>query len=234
MATLLSIINAAQARLNLPITSTVVGNTSQTQKQLLSLANQEGVETADAYAWQKLTEEYTFTTTATEEQTNCVFPDDFGWIVDETFFDRTSTLEVKGPINPREWQALKAIGSSVSEPRFRIRGDAVLFNPVPTAGHTCVFEFVSKNWCENSAGSTQYAEWNADTDVPLLNDNVFILGVIWRWKASKELDYSEAYNMWFEARERAAARDGAKRKLSIVGPSTPRRGRGNIPEGSWT
>lgn len=232
--TLLSIINAAQARLNLPISSLVVGSTSQTQKQLLSLANMEGIETADAFAWQNLITELSFTTTATEEQTNAALPDDFGWIVDETFWNRTTTLEVKGPINPREWQALKAIGSTVTEPRFRMRGNAILFNPAPAAGETCVFEYVSKNWCENAAGTTQQDAWTLDTDVPLLNANVFTLGIIWRWKAAKELDYGEDYNTWFEARERAASRDGAKRKLTIVGPSTVRRNRGNIPEGSWS
>lgn len=232
--TLLTIVNAAQARLNLPITSVIVGNTSQTQKQLLALANSEGIETADAFAWQNLINEASFTTTATETQTNATLPTDFGWIVDETFYDRTSTLEVKGPINPREWQALKAIGSSVSEPRFRIRGNLILFNPVPAAGHTCVYEYVSKNWCSDSTGVTEQSAWAADTDLPLLNENVFTLGIIWRWKAAKELDYAEDYNTWFEARERAAARDGAKRKLTIVGPSSARRGRGNIPEGSWS
>ena len=209
--TLLTIINKAQAALNLPISSSVINNPGQTQKQLLALANMEGVETADAFAWQALIAEKSFVTTATETQTNATLPTDFNWIVDETFFNRTTTLEVKGPINPREWQMLKALGSSVSEPRYRIRGDLILFNPTPTAGQTCVYEYVSLNWCESSVGTAQSA-WAADTDLPKLSEHVMTLGIIWRWKKSKELEYAEDYNIWEAARDRAAARTDSKRK----------------------
>lgn len=231
--TLLTIVNAAQSRLNLPISSTVVGNTSQTQKQLLAIANAEGIDTADAFAWQNLITEATFTTTATETQTNATFASDFGWIVQDTFWDRTATLPVRGPLSPSEWQAIKAQSSPVAEPRFRIRGNTILFNPAPAAGHTCAYEYVSKNWCRSSGGTDQ-SLWAADTDVPKLPENVMVLGIIWRWKEAKELDYAEAYNTWFEARARAAARDGAKKKMSIVGPVGRVRGRGTIPEGNWS
>ena len=234
---LLTIANAAQAELNLPISTTVIGNSSQTQKQLLALCNQEGKQLADEFAWQALITEASFLTTATETQTNATLPADFGWLVDETMFNRNTTLPVKGPINPREWQELKAIGATVSESRFRIRGNSLLFNPAPTAGHTVYYEYVSTRWCSDAGLTTPSSTWTLDSDVGLLPENVITLGLIWRWKHSKGLDYAQDFETYNMTKERAASRQGARRKLRLDGPTSPyasRASRGNIPEGSWT
>ena len=236
--TLLTIINDAQGLLNLPVSTTVVANTGQTQKQLLALANMEGKQTADEFAWQRLIVLKSFTTTATAEQTDSTadLPTDLGWIIHDTMFNRTTTLQVRGPINPREWEELLAIGASVSEPRYRIYGNSIWFNPAPTAGQTCYYEYVSTNWCETSGGTGQ-ARWAADTDVSRLPDSVMTLGIVWRWKQAKGLDYAQDFESWESAKMRASSRDGTRRRLSITGPSSPfakNPGRGNIPEGSWT
>ena len=234
MATLLTIINDAQALLNLPITTSVIASTGQTQKQMLSIANMDGRLLAEEFAWQQLITQQTFVTTATETQTNATLPDDFGWMLNETMFNRTTTDPVVGPLNPREWQQLKANGVNISIPRYRIQGNNIMFIPTPTAGQNIYYEYVSKNWCESSGGTDQ-ERWAADSDVPRLPANVLTLGIVWRWKNSKQLDYAEDFETWKLARDRAAAREGAKRRLSMVGPTSPRYpGRGNIPDGSWS
>ena len=232
--TLLTIVNDAQALLNLPITTTVIANTGQTQKQLLALANIDGRMLAEEYSWQQLIVQTSFTTTATEEQTNGTLAADFGWMVPETMYNRTTTLPVVGPINPREWQELLANGVNVSDPRYRIRANKILFSPVPPASESVYYEYVSRYWCESSGGTDQ-EDWAADSDLPRLPENVLTLGLVWRWRAAKGLDYSEDFRTWEIARDRVAARQGAKRKLSIVGNTSPRYpGRGNIPDGSWS
>jgi hypothetical protein len=234
MATLLAIMNKAQALLNLPITTQVVNSTNQTQKQLLAIANMDGELLAEEFAWQQLTTETSFLTTATETQTNSTLPNDFGWVINETLYNRDTNLPVVGPVNPREWQEMLSNGINVSTPRYRVRGNLFLFNPAPTAGQDVYYEYVSKNWCESSTGTGQSA-WAADTDVSILPDNLHVLGIIWRWRASKGLDYNQDFMTWEATRNRAAARQGAKRRLSIVGPTSPRYpGRSNIPDGSWT
>jgi hypothetical protein len=234
MATLLSIINDAQALLGLPISTSVIGNSGQTQKQLLAIANMDARLLAEEFAWQQLVTQTTFATTATEEQTNATLPSDFGWMINESMFNRTTTDPVMGPVNTRDWQQMKADGIYLTIPRYRVQGNSILFIPTPTAGQNIYYEYVSKNWCESSVGTPQ-AAWEADNDVPRLPDTVLVLGIIWRWRKSKEIDYTEDFNTWMVARDRAAAREGAKRKLSVVGPSTlgfP--GKGNIPEGNWS
>lgn len=232
---LLTIVNAAQAALNLPITSTVVGNTGQTQKQLLALANLNGKVTADEFAWQRLIRETSFTTTATEEQTDASadLPEDFGWIIDETLYNRTSMQQVYGPLAPREWQDRKAFGTQVRPSQYRIRGNSFWFLPSPAASQTVYYEYVSSYFCESSGGTAQ-EQWTADTDVPRFPELVATLGLIYAWKAAKGMECNLEFNNWTEAKERAAARSGSKRKLTSTGPSVPPRGRGYVPEGSWS
>jgi hypothetical protein len=132
-----------------------------------------------------------------------------------------------------EWQERKAFGVNVAWSQYRIRGNSFWFLPAPTAGESVYYEYVSSYFCESAAGTAQ-AAWTADTDVPRIPENVMTLGLIWRWKAAKGMEHSGDYNSWVEAKERAAARSGSKRKLSAVGPSVPPRGgRGTIPEGNW-
>ena len=233
--TLLTIINDAQSVLNLPQSTTVIGNTGQTQKQLLALANMEGRLTSAEFPWQVLTRETSFTTTATEEQTHASadLPADLSYIVNETIYNRNTTLKITGPLNSRDWQERKAFGANVAWSQFRIRGNSFWFLPAPTASETCYYEYVSNYWCESSGGTAQ-ARWAADTDLFRLPEVLMTLGVIWRWKASKGLNYEEDHDTWEIEKQRAQSRDGTKRKLRLDGPmAAVRSNRGTIPEGSW-
>lgn len=64
MATLLQIINDVQDAISLPRTSTVVGNSDATARQLLSLSRQIGIEMRDRMPWAQLQREYLLTLTS--------------------------------------------------------------------------------------------------------------------------------------------------------------------------
>lgn len=231
--TLLTLINDAQAMLNLPVTTTVVTNTGEAQKQLLRIANQEGRALCRIHAWQNLTTERSFTTTATEQQTGETLPANFGWIIDETMYNRTTTEPVLGPLSPRVWQEQKALGTSLTWSQYRLRGNSIYFLPAPTAGQSIYYEYVSKYWCESSGGTDQ-EKWTADTDVGLLDEYVMTLGVVWRWNKSKGLAYQEDFEEYEKQKQLAIGRDGTRKTLNIGGPVRFGVGRGNIREGSWS
>lgn len=228
---LLTIVNDAQAVLNLPITTTVVTNTGDTQRQLLRLCNMAGRELARAHAWQALLTEQTFTTVAAELQTH-VIPSDFGWVVDDTLWNRTTTDRIWGPLSSQAWQAQKAMGTTLSESQFRIRANAFYFLPTPSASQTIAYEYASKYWCEDSGGTDQ-EKWAADTDVPRVDEYLVTLGLIWRWKSAKGLDYSQERDEYEREVAQAKARDGGKRRTSVAGPTNRPLGIGRIREGSW-
>ena len=205
MRTLLQIVQAAVDELgsiNRP--SAVVGSQDATVQQLLALANREGKELAGREGihggWPALRKEYT--STFVSGQADYAFPSDLQYFINTTAWDRAQKWPMRGPVSPQEWQVLKSgtIGSIGPRRRFRVMAGELYFDPTPSAddaGDTFVLEYYSNAWCQSNAGTAQ-SEWGADNDVPLLPDDCFILGLIWRFRRAKGLDYAEEYKAYEE------------------------------------
>jgi hypothetical protein len=154
----------------------IISSTDPAVEKFLRLSNKVGKRLMKVFAWQILRKEQTFTSVATEEQTS-ILPSDFDRIVKETFWDRTTPVKITGPASPSEWQGLKARSySDTSYPKFAYRGDGLLVIPTLAAGKSLAFEYVSKNWCQDS-GSTGQTAWAADTDTGILDEELLTLGL---------------------------------------------------------
>jgi len=235
--TALTLIQKAAARLAITSPSIVFTSTNDEVIQLRNLMNQEGIELATGssadYVWRSLTKEKTFTTVAQAIQTSAVSTD-FGWYIPETLWNRTTDVPGYGPVSSQEWQYWQAY-SGIALPNFgfRFRGEDLLFYPSPTAGQTIAYEYSSKAWAETAAGADLQA-MTADTDVAKLDENLIVLGVVWRFLQAKGLDYAEAFRTYQIQVQKAMSRDGfGKRRLRLHGGQALRH-RGNIPDGGWS
>jgi hypothetical protein len=219
---LLQIVKDACDELSLPRPTAVITATDPQVRQLLRLANVEGRSLAKRHGWQVLTSEHTFTTTASAVQlTASAIPSDFGWIVPETMWNRSSKRRVYGPIDNQEWQGIQ--GSSVSsiDPAFRIRGNTILMTPTPTTGHSIYYEYISKNWCQSNAGVAQ-AAWAADADTGRLDEYLMTLGVVWRFRKAKKLAFADELAVYEREVTDAILRDGSRPRLSLNATSGER------------
>lgn len=240
MRTLLQIVQAAVDELgsvNRP--TTVVGSQDQGVQQLLALANREGKELAARDGihggWPQLRKEQSITTVAS--QANYAFPSDLQYFINTTAWDRSQHWPLRGPVSPQEWQVLKSgtIGSVGPRTRFRVMAGEIYFDPTPsTNGDAYIFEYYSNAWCESSGGTAQ-TEWGADTDVPLLPDDCFILGLIWRFRRAKGLDYQEEFNAYEELVTRELGRSGMAPVLDMTGSMNTLRfiDEDNIPDSGY-
>lgn len=205
-------------------------------RQLLALAQQEGKELSRRFAWQILTAEKTFTATATETQSN-VIPADLDRFVPESFWNRTQTRRVQGPMNSQEWQNYKAINTNVLFDAFRLRGNSLLLAPIPSAGDTYAFEYVSTYWSTAAAGTAgTQTTWMVDTDIGVLPEELMTDGLVWRFKKSKGLDYAEEFRAYEAAILQRQGWDNASKRTVNMGrigdynrPRTP-----TFPDGSWS
>lgn len=168
----------------------VVAGTDPTTRRLLTLAQREGRSLAKL-DWPILRKEKTFTSTAAETQTNAV-PTDWARFVDRTFWNRTSTRPLAGPMDPQEWQHLKSQSGGITD-SFTYRGSDILITPNPTAGHTMAYEYYSKNWCQSSGGTAQ-AAWAADTDTGILDEDLMARGITWRFKKASGMEWLADFN----------------------------------------
>jgi len=228
---LLTLIQNACDLLSISRPTAVISSPDQQIRQLLAAAQEEGYDLAHRFDWQALTNEQTFTTVAQASQTGAV-PADWDRFIPNSFFNRTTRRELIGPITPQQWQAIQA------QPQlnrvylaFRERDGSFLITPNPPAGQTIAFEYVSKNWCQ-SAGNVAQSAFLADTDMALLDEWIMTLGVRWRWRKAKGLEYAEDFNTYERAVGQKAARDQGAGKISTTGkgyiPLGP-----NLPEGDF-
>jgi hypothetical protein len=225
--TLLTLVENAAIDLSLPVPTVVVTGTDPEVRLFLRCAQEEGRSLAGRHPWQAMTSEHTFTTVAADEQTSSI-PSDFDRIIPETMFNRDRTRIVWGPITAMEWQQFKATLVTRVDPAFRIRGDTILITPEPEAGETVAYEYISKNWCESSGGTGQSA-WAADTDVAKLNESAMTLGVVWRWRRAKGVEFSSAERDYERIVADLIMRDGARPRISAA--QVPRE---RIPVAPWT
>lgn len=232
---LLTLVQKACTRIGITKPTAIVSSSDEQVIQLLGLANEEGDELAARYRWQNLTKEATFTTVATESQGSIttIAGTDFRYILNDTIWDRTLRRPIFGPLIASQWQQLKAQNMQGPWYQFRIRGNLLLFIPVPTAGDSCNFEWISRNWCQDSGATTTYAAWNADTDTGLIDEDVMAMGLIWRWKAAKGLDYGEDFNKYERRVADLMAQDAGKQKLNLEGFSFDLYPGIVVPSGSW-
>ena len=230
--TLLMIVQNSCDTIGLTRPSVVVASADQNVRTLLALAQTEGRELLDRYSWPATQIEKTHTSLAAELQgVMTTLAPGFSYITSSTFWDRTLTQPVTGPLTPIEWQALKARTATGPYPSYRIFGGKLYAYPAPSAGNTWVFEYQSTYFCQSSAGADQSA-WAADTDVGVLDENLMELGLIWRFKKKNGLDYSEDFRSYEQKLANETSRAGGRRTLDMVSGSSAMRGI-YVPEGSW-
>lgn len=225
MRTLLQIVHASVDELgSLNRPTAVVGSSDAQVQQLLALMNREGKELAAREGihggWPQLRKEFTITTVTDQAAYN--FPSDLQYFINTTAWDRTQHWPLRGPISPQEWQVLKSgtIGSTGPRRRFRIMAGQIYFDPAPESdGSTFVLEYYSDTWCE-SGGHAAQRLWASDTDLPLLPDDCFILGLNWRFRKSKGLDYAEEYKAYESLVSRELGRTGMAPVLDLAGTTS--------------
>jgi hypothetical protein len=216
-ATLLQLVQQACSELGLAAPSTVVGNPDTQVAQLLALANREGRETmARGVAlggWQMLGREYVFNLVPGQEA--YPLPADIDHLCPQTFWDRSFRWQLLGPLSPQEWQVLKS-GISPTGPRrrFRIMAGQFLVNPLPSDAGVIALEYFTANWCQSNAAVGQRS-WSKDTDTYLLDDDSMVLGIIWRFRRAKGLDYEAEKKEWQDCVDRVLARQAGTRTLSL-------------------
>lgn len=214
--------------------STVISSTDGNIRTLLALAQTEGRELRERYSWPQTQREATHTTLAAELQgVMTTIAPGYSYLINGTFWNRTLTQPVTGPLSPVEWQALKARTATGPYSSFRIQNGNLYAYPAPSAGNTWAFEYQSTYFCETSGGTDQTA-WAADTDVGILDENLMQLGIVWRFKKKNGLDYSEDFRVYEQKLANDTARVGGKKVLDMRGGGPIAASGVYIPEGSWS
>lgn len=195
MATLLSICQDVAYEIGFNKPTAIIGGTSEDARKLTRLANKTGTYLMKTYPWQVLVNSQTFTAVSGSEQSSAL-PSDFDRFLPETFWDQTNNILHAGPITPSRYRYLQAVGNSQSTRLFYRAGGSIYMIPDMTGGESMAFEYVSKNWCQDS-GATGQSAWAADDDTPVIDAELITLCMVMFYLRSRGLP-SDAAKLAFD------------------------------------
>lgn len=219
--------------LGLPVPDALFG-VDDNLNQVAAMFNRVADELLREKAWQINVQSTTFVSIAAEIQGSMqTLAPGYVKVLNRTFFDRTLRLPVFGPRSPEEWEQMKAIVNLGPIYQYRIFGGNMHILPVMEAGHTMAFEYQSKNLFLAADGTTTKHWATADDDTFLLDDDLLLKGVLWRWKYEKGMPYAEDKTSWLKAIRQALAADGTKRDLDLRGGQGDFRPGIFVPYGSF-
>lgn len=236
MATLQEIVESFCGEQGIPVPASVMSSQDTQVLQVRRVLERGLDDLSQRGAWERTTFEASWASLASEDQGTIasLATNGFRYLLPETLWDRTEKLPLLGPMDPQNWQALKAIVITGPRYSFRLRGGKFLVTPAPPAGHTWVFEYVSKNFLLDNDGTTYKYRFTEDTDEILVPDQIVQADLLWRWKKTKGLAYAEDFATAERMIANALGRDGGKPCLVMDDNygDGPRPGV-FIPAGSW-
>lgn len=133
------------------------------------------------HAWPKLIKSTTVTLTT---DTDYALASDFWVYVPDTLWSGGGAMPVNMPTTPRDWTILKSgLGISAGQFNCRFINDRLeVQNPV--VDDVLRYEYVSKNALTSSGGVAK-ERFTADTDLCVLDEELFCRDLKWRYKKEK-------------------------------------------------
>jgi hypothetical protein len=226
--TILTIVQKAAIRCGFPSQpSAAVSSTDQNVQQLVVFAEDTGRDLLERANWVNL--DTAGTVTGDGVSTLFQLPQDWHMFSPSDKSPRGALVSLKfpllplrGPINTEDLNFLKAFPAGTVRPVWRIIGGALEIwpalagppvpNPLNLPGEQVTFNYYSKFWISNAARTVFRETWGADDDFSLINEDTVMKGAVWRWKASKGLQYAEE----FRAYELSLARNAGQQMTERV------------------
>jgi hypothetical protein len=219
--TLLSICQDAANEVGFTAPSSIISNTDNTAVRLLAIANRVGKILAKKN-WHELIKTTTQATTASEPQYD--LPSDFRSILPDTAWNQTTDQQIF-IISPRRWSYEKSAVTSNYFDNFRMLGDDAgpdigarfTIHPTPDAVETLFYQYYSTNWVNDTSGTIERTAFAADTDVPVFDEDLVTLGVIWRFLKSIGQPYQDEKVDFDRQQEICMAQSGGTEALRTDG-----------------
>lgn len=186
---LLSLVQDVCDEVGLPRPNAVAASSDQLARQMYSLARAELTELSKRFEWPILQKEHTFNTVAGVSA--YALPADYRKLVGHSIYNAAAYYQLRGSVSPQEWQHTRNLNlATLSRARVRISGNPLQLRilPTPNAVEAVVYEYAVRNFAVNAAGAPQ-ANYAVDGDVAIIDEALVKLGLKWRIKHAKGLEF---------------------------------------------
>lgn len=89
--------------------------------------------------------------------------------------------------------------------------DRIHFSPSPTGA--AQFPYITKHWARPANGGADKPAFTEDTDSFLLPERLLTLGLVWRWRENKKLDFTGDQDAYAKALDEYGTKDGGSRVM---------------------
>ncbi len=188
--------------------------------QLAELANEVAQDIIDKHDWQALTKVTDF---MGDGSTGAFpLPTDYDrMLLDSDVYDPSAWAWGYHHISSINQWMQREREPWISPGGWIILQNQMNFWPVPSANAVARFAYISSNYARNADGQEK-AKFDSDTDTFAIDERLLKLGLIWRYRALKRLEYAEDMENYEIALSEAMSRDKGARAIR-----TPRRFPGN-------
>jgi len=239
--TVLSIVQQVMEELGFTSPSAVAGTSDPTIAQFGALLKASVYELSQVYPWEQRQKEMTITTVASTETYS--LPSDFGYLVDQTQWDRTNQWPLLGPASAQQWQFLKGgFATSNIRYKYRLRQNLFYLHPTPGAtggGETLAMEYVSNAWyltagSDETVQTNYIEEFTDDGDIVYLDKWLVMRYLKLKFWETKGFDTTAFRDDFLTVFNAVTGKNKGAPVLSLV-PRAPEvlLGPWNVPEGNW-
>ena len=170
--------------------------------------------------WQELTKEGSLITHCNQScyQISSVAPD-FYCLLNNTIFIKDRQERVIGAITPQQWMQEKYFCSPGNNLKFKIQNGRFVFLTPPPDGMKIVFQYRSNRVVWDFNTFEEKSVLNDNTDVPIFDEYLVKLGILWRWLKRNGLDYAEEFNEYERELKKRFGTEHAAADIKLAGGS---------------
>lgn len=198
------IINRVAVEVGIPPIADPSGSQDPAYIKLRYLLNTAGEELMMSYAWEQLTRSHQIVTQVGDSGVYDL-PDDFGYMINQTGWERAQNVPLGGPLSAQDWTYLKGrdLAQNTLYASFRIaEGQLHVFPDPPPVGLDINFEYISSHWVKDVTVSpvAYKGEASLATDIPLFDKTLITRAVKVKYLEAAGFDSSKAqadYNYIF-------------------------------------
>ncbi len=169
--------------------------------------------------WQELTKEAVLTTSGQKGYylLESVCPD-FYSLLNNTIYIKDAHEKVIGAITPEDWMREKYFSENTCRVKFKIQNGMIKFLTPPPDGIKIVFQYRANSiCCDPQRGYMEKSALTKNTDVPIFDEYLVKLGILWRWLKRNGMDYTEEFAEYERELKKKFAGSLAIKDISLGG-----------------
>ncbi len=144
------------------------------------------------------------------------FAPDFYCLINNTVYIKDRNERIIGAITPAQWAKDKVLVHDGTGIKFKIQNGMFKFLTPPAGNIKIAFQYRSNNVVWDFNTFAEKSEITANTDVPIFDEYLVKLAILWRWLKRSGLDYAEEYE---EYRREIKKRFGSDLALKDINPA---------------